>query len=165
MNTVCAALARNRADFPVAPAFCQGQDRLDWAGLAGRVYAGARALSDAPRVIAVTLPNGIDYVIVDLAVTLAGKRLVPIPHFFSAEQIGYILRDAGVQAVIGRDLGLPVLTLPTSPAAPVSYAGKAERVIYTSGSSGTPKGVVLGDRQIGASLAGWRADCADGRGV
>lgn len=163
MKSVFVALARNAADFPAAHAFCQGQDRLDWATLAGRVHAGARALSGAPQVIGVALPNGIDYVVADLAVTLAGKRLVPVPHFFSAEQIAHILRDAGVQAVIGRDLGLPMLTLPTAGAAPVDYAGKAERVIYTSGSSGTPKGVVLGDRQIGASLAGLRAAFAPDR--
>jgi len=76
MKTVFAALTRNRADFPSVPAFCQGQDRLDWATLAGRVYAGARALSGAPQVIAVALPNGLDYVVADLAVTLAGRRLV-----------------------------------------------------------------------------------------
>ena len=163
MKTVFAALTRNRADFPSVPAFCQGQDRLDWATLAGRVYAGARALSGAPQVIAVALPNGLDYVVADLAVTLAGRRLVPIPHFFSAEQIAHILRDAGVQAVIGRDLGLPVLTLPDGTAAPLPYGGGATRVIYTSGSSGTPKGVVLGDRQIGASLAGLRAAFAPDR--
>lgn len=51
---------------------------------------------------------------------------------------------------------LPVLTLPTATGTcdVGAYNGWAERVIYTSGSAGTPKGVVPGDRQIAAALAG-----------
>ena len=70
--------------------------------------------------------------------------------------------DARVSTVITNNpelfAALPHLAL-ISPAAQSretsglrAYAGGAERIIYTSGSSGTPKGVVLGDRQIGASL-------------
>lgn len=164
MRAVFAALARNAATTPTAPAFRVGEIGLDWAGLAGRVYSAARALAGAPQqVIGVAALNGLDYVVADLAVTLAGKRLVPIPHFFSAEQIGHILRDAGVQAVIGGDFGLPVIDLPTDRATALPYAGGATRVIYTSGSSGRPKGVVLGDRQISASLAGLMAAFAPER--
>jgi len=51
---------------------------------------------------------------------------------------------------------LPVLTLPTATGTcdVGAYNGWAEQVIYTSGSSDTPKGVMLGDYQSAVALAG-----------
>lgn len=70
--------------------------------------------------------------------------------------------DAAVQTVVTNNpelfSGLPHLQIVSPKSGPSdsilgSYRGGAERVIYTSGSSGTPKGVVIGDRQLTASVA------------
>jgi long-subunit acyl-CoA synthetase (AMP-forming) len=45
------------------------------------------------------------------------------------------------------------VAIPNKTCALRPYAGGAERIIYTSGSSGNPKGVVLGDRQLDASIS------------
>ena len=132
MKQVFQALARNAATHPRGPAFRMarggdgfGRDALDWAGLSARVQtlaAQLRQAPGAPGVIALALGHGPDYVVADLAVTLAGKRLVPIPQVFSAAQSAHILRDARVQAVIcdkalaaTLPAGLPVIRVPEEP--------------------------------------------------
>ncbi len=157
MRPVFAALRRHAAQRPDATAFRDDAGALTWAELAGRVAGLAQVLAGAPHTVALAVPGGIDYVVADLALTLAGKRQVPLPFFFSAEQTAHILRETGAKAVIAADPApfagtLPVIA-PDAPAAALpDYPGGAERVIYTSGSSGRPKGVVIGDRQLDASL-------------
>lgn len=158
MHEVFAALARNAALRPTAPAFRDEAQALDWRALAARVAALSAALADAPPVIGLAVPGGVDFVVADLAVTLSGRRLVPVPFFFSPEQQAHVLADAEVGAIIGAPraaaFGLPVIApdAPDRGADLPRYGGGATRVIYTSGSSGRPKGVVLGDRQLSASL-------------
>jgi long-subunit acyl-CoA synthetase (AMP-forming) len=143
-------------------AFRDDHGSVTWRALSFRVTDLAQRLAGMPQTIGIALAGGVDYVVADLAVTLSGRRQVPLPFFFSNEQNAHILMDAQIGAVIARDASLfsalPNLmvidpagsgkasaTLPT-------YHGGAERVIYTSGSSGKPKGVIIGDRQLDASL-------------
>ncbi len=158
MHEVFAALARNAGQRPNAPAFRDEARALDWRALAGRVTALTHALAGAPPVIGIAVPGGVDFVVADLAVTLSGRRLVPMPFFFSPEQQAHVLADADVGAIIGApraaSFGLPVIA-PNTPGTGADlpeYGGGATRVIYTSGSSGRPKGVVLGDKQLSASV-------------
>jgi long-subunit acyl-CoA synthetase (AMP-forming) len=159
MQAVFAALADQAAARPLAPAFREGAVTLRWGELARRVAALAAALEGAPRAVGVAVAGGIDHVVADLAVTLSGRRLVPLPPFFSPEQKAHVLEDARVGLLIAdwgtETFGLPLFSaLQPGGAALPGYAGGATRVIYTSGSSGRPKGVVIGDRQLSASLAG-----------
>ncbi|WP_304620144.1 AMP-binding protein [Paracoccus sediminilitoris] len=145
MTPIFDALARHARERPDATAFADGDRRLTWAGLADAVGQAAAAFAAGPRTVGLRL-SGLDYVIGDLAATLAGCRVVPVPDFFSTGQIAHLLQDAGATLVdqlpqAGRSL-------------PLTYAGGAERVIYTSGTTGRPKGVVLGDRQLTASALG-----------
>jgi long-subunit acyl-CoA synthetase (AMP-forming) len=158
MRAVFAALRSEAKTRPSAVALRDGATVLDWSGLAGRVAGLAAALSAAPPVIGIGVAGGMDFVVADLAATLTGRRVVPLPFFFSPEQLAHVVRDAGIGAVIGRDPaltpGLPLIAPETDgPADLPDYPGGATRVIYTSGSSGNPKGVIHGDRQLGASLA------------
>jgi long-subunit acyl-CoA synthetase (AMP-forming) len=144
--------ARERAH---ETAFQYGETHLSWAELAARVSGVATALEQEPDTIGLALPNGPDYVVADLAATLAGKRLVPIPHFFGAEQIAHIIQDSGIKAMFGgTGHGLPSLEpllSKTGPARPATPGHR--RIIYTSGSSGHPKGVIIGENQISASIS------------
>jgi long-subunit acyl-CoA synthetase (AMP-forming) len=162
MEVVFRALKASARTRPDAVAFREGDTTLSWKELATRVARLTAALDSAPPVIGLGLPGGIDFVVADLAVTMSGRRLVPLPPFFSAEQLANILRDANVGAIIARDVALsdlaPGLAIidpdgdrNSAPGLP-DYRGGAQRVIFTSGSSGRPKGVVHGDRQLAASL-------------
>jgi len=166
LKPVFKALARHTSEQPDATAFRDEHCCVSWQALSDRVAGLTQNLKDAPKTIGIALAGGIDYVVADLAVTLSGRRQVPLPFFFSHEQNAHILMDAGIGAVIARDASLfaalPQLTVidpgksgqvsgQASVALP-AYEGGAERVIYTSGSSGKPKGVIIGDRQMEASL-------------
>ena len=163
MRQVFEALDRHARTRPDAIAFEDDQGRITWRALAARVEALARRLDPVDGVVGIGLAGGIDYVVADLALTLSCKRQVPLPFFFSTAQNLHVLQNAGISAVVTDKPGLfdplphltlidPVVEATGSPALR-PYPGGAERVIYTSGSSGTPKGVVLGDRQLGASIA------------
>ncbi|SFR48671.1 AMP-binding protein [Litoreibacter janthinus] len=162
MKQVFEALAKHKRTRPDDIAFSDDQGDLTWAELSARVENLASQLGQPCEVVAIGLAGGIDYVVADLAASLAGKRQIPLPFFFSTAQNAHILFDAKVDTVITKDpdlfAQLPHLTL-IDPASRVpsetsirDYSGGSQRVIYTSGSSGTPKGVVLGDRQIAASI-------------
>lgn len=173
MHQVFEALARNARQFPAEAAFEDDTQSVTWATLAGRVADLAARLGATDGPVAIALAGGVDYVVADLAVSLAGRRQVPLPFFFSREQNAHILMDAGVTTVITStpDLFAPLphlhLVDPAAAAQDTSlpaYRGGSERVIYTSGSSGRPKGVIIGDGQLSASLTALSAVIAAGPG-
>lgn len=163
MKQVFDALKRHSQTRPDDIAFEDDISQIRWRDLATRVESLACALDATDGTIGIGLAGGIDYVVADLALTLSGKRQVPLPFFFSTAQNAHVLMDAKVSAVVTSNpemfAALPHLKL-VSPVAVLSetcvlrsYTGGAERIIYTSGSSGNPKGVVLGDRQLDASIS------------
>lgn len=163
MHKVFEALARNAGQHPDAIAFEDDTQSLSWSDLVARVADLATRLGTTDGPVAIALAGGVDYVVADLATALAGRRQVPLPFFFSREQNAHILMDAGATTVITTTPELfsavPHLHLVDPSAsgqgagALPPYGGGSERVIYTSGSSGRPKGVVIGDAQLSASLS------------
>lgn len=125
--------------------------------LAARVAGMAEELRDLPQVIGLLGANGTDLAVAQLAAWTAGKTVVPLPTFFSLPQLEHVLRDAGITHVIAtRDaIGLAAtLGVDTTPVfdrraetfpSPAPGAGV---IVYTSGSTGHPKGVRLGLEQI-----------------
>ncbi len=163
MQQVFNALRHHNQARPDGIAFTDDRGQITWGELTGRVARLSARLDRLDGAIGIGLAGGIDYVVADLAISLCGKRQVPLPFFFSSEQNAHILRDARIGAVITHTpalfAGLPHLEI-VSPIdvglqdIPLrAYEGGAERVIYTSGSSGKPKGVVIGDRQLESSVS------------
>jgi len=156
------ALYQHAQTRPHDIAFEDDAGQITWQELTTRVEHLARDLDAMDGVVAIGLAGGIDYVVADLALTVSAKRQVPLPFFFSTAQNAHVLIDAKVSAVVTNSpelfAALPHLTLISTqmnrsdPLDLRPYAGGAERIIYTSGSSGTPKGVVLSDRQLDASI-------------
>lgn len=131
------------------------------------VHATRELLGDAPRRVALALPNGIANAVLWLSALSGGHTLVPMsPDAPAAERQRLIQRFAPNVLVVERHedaasvahRGVRVLTLAECEEALLAHAGLCEaegvaerpgRVcLTTSGSTGEPKGVMLGERQI-----------------
>lgn len=122
--------------------------------------------------LALHADNGPGWVIVDLAAQLAGVVLVPVPTFFSAAQMRWLLEAAGVDAVCaaGDDFFTAAVCEPArvavtgslslslrSPQAVAPLPAGTAKITFTSGSTGQPRGVCLSTEQclaVAGSLLG-----------
>ena len=137
--------------------------------LAGAQQLAAQLQAHSTRVLATLLDNGLPWLLADLAATEAGVVHVPLPLFFSHEQIQHALAASGVDSLLlpralalrwhqlqsqtlslgGQDLAL--LRLPAlTPRLPAGTA----KITFTSGTTGAPKGVCLGGAAMQRVAAG-----------
>lgn len=92
--------------------------------------------------VGLLLDNGIDWVLADLALLKLGRASVPLPPFFTESQRASALADAGAVALIGP---AGIVPLDHQPAAIPEGTAK---ISYTSGSTGSPKGICLSEAQM-----------------
>ncbi|HEX8361990.1 MAG TPA: condensation domain-containing protein, partial [Longimicrobium sp.] len=117
--------------------------------------------SGAGEYVAVLMPRSIDLVVAELGVLKAGAAYVPIDPTFPAERVAFMVADSGAAIVLARaEDTLPELArvrridadvLPegaTENPCVVQSSDAAAYVMYTSGSTGAPKGVLISHRSI-----------------
>lgn len=157
MADVIRALVGLAGSDPDRFAFNDDSASLSYGDLAARVAGAFEVLKEDTAPIGLMAGNSLDWVVADLAVTATGRRFVPMPPFFSDEQLQHVVADSGLTEILCDESNEArarsfCRTAPVPQATePVERLGDArtgERVIYTSGSTGQPKGVCLGDRQI-----------------
>lgn len=171
--SVIAALHRHARERPDHPAVIEGARTLNYRELLGEVEtlaAQLRALHVGT--LALYAENGIGWIVADLAALHAGVRCVPLPRFFSDAQLRHALDDSGADALLVDDerlAGLPQwLQDPTAlcehglrlqrreTSHPVRLPPGTQKITYTSGTTGSPKGVCLSAHSqatVAASLA------------
>lgn len=166
MQSLIAAIAAFAAAQPQRPAIRNGWTTLDYAGLHAAVTETSAQLNHiGDGAIALALENSAAWIISDLAVLSCAKPCLPLPPFFTPSQQAHALHDAGagwlltdnpdfyasllrqqsIAAVRQNDLdvaGVRIAQFKLS-IAPVRLPQDTAKITYTSGTTGTPKGVCL----------------------
>jgi amino acid adenylation domain-containing protein len=168
-STVPQLFAAQAARAPDAPALTFGDTTLSYRALADRVQACAARLRGAGvqpgALVGVHLERSVDLVVAVLAILEAGGAYVPLDPAFPAERLAFMLEDAHAavlvteRALAGRLPSGPATVVmiddssPAVPAAGLRSDGSAgpddlAYVLYTSGSTGQPKGVEIPHRAL-----------------
>lgn len=158
---------------PAKPALITAARTLTWSELDEQVdrLAGgliADGLEPGDRV-GILLPNSIDFVVTYFAVLRAGLVAVPLNVSFTAAEIEHQTDDAGTRLVVSNEvLGANVTSAPLvtvgspdwdrlaghAPVTGDSAAGDEDLAVllYTSGTTGRPKGAMLSHRALLANI-------------
>jgi fatty acid CoA ligase FadD36 len=135
---------------------------LDLAGLASAAAAVASRVAGMPAV-AVDATASLETVVAVVGGLMAGVPVVPVPPDAGPLERGHIFRDCGAPAVLGqpgpgRGDGPPRMTVDVrerGAPAPGRRALPGDRlamILYTSGTTGLPKGVMLSTSAIAKDL-------------
>lgn len=136
-----------------------GEDRMSWADLGAAASAVADRIAGAPAVAIRARPN-MATVVGIVGGLLAGVPVVPLPADSGPDETAYMFADSGATILLDDARGgaepVPVTVVDlgarsaTRPPAPPDAA--TALILYTSGTTGRPKGVQLGRAAIAAGL-------------
>ncbi|MGE0217070.1 FadD3 family acyl-CoA ligase [Mycolicibacterium sp.] len=171
--------------FGDAEAVVDGPLRLTFSEVVHRIHCAAGAFKDlgvgAGDRVAVWAPNSAQWIIAAFGLLTAGGVLVPVNTRFKAEEAADVITRSGAKAVLveqgflGIDYtdldhtapaGVPVIDVKsdflssgTPFSAPIDGSDVSD-IIFTSGTTGRPKGVMMNHRQNLRLYAEW-CDLAD----
>lgn len=133
------------------------------AQLVGAVELAQAALAGSGTSrLALLADNGVDWVVADLAAQSAAIPTIPLPSFFAPAQLAHALDAAGVDCLLCHDhriaaglgftpagelAGTALRIARRAPARAAPLPAGTSKVTFTSGTTGTPKGVCLGADQ------------------
>ena len=173
MSNIIRALEDNASSAPERTAVTGSRRLLTWRELHDEVAAVAAKLQGT-RTLGLLMENSPAWIVTDLSTIHAGVVNIPLPGFFSDEQLRHAIQDAQIDTVITDNPARMKSLLPSDREVSLEIAGKqcvqmffsvdgadekhsnTVKVTYTSGTTGTPRGVQLtlkAIEMVAASLA------------
>lgn len=146
-TTIYSRFARRVALHPDAPALVEDGRSATYRELDAMTDAiMSKFYSNHYPTIGIVMSHGIEMIAAMLAVLKSGAAYVPAEPALPRERIDYMMRTAGVGLVITDDYcrDLP----PAAPLPDRSAPDGAAYVLYTSGTTGRPKGVVVENHSV-----------------
>jgi fatty acid CoA ligase FadD36 len=136
-----------------------GDATLSRGDVLGAATSVAERVARADRVAILATPTATTVLAV-VGCLIAGVTAVPVPPDSGPAELEHILRDSGAQAWLGEApadaAGLPVVPVRLHARSWHSYPEPPESsiafVLYTSGTTGPPKGVLISRKAIAAGL-------------
>ncbi len=165
--SIISALLRQCEKTPDAPALIGEQHLLSYQDLGDAIEQIGALLHTIPaRTLGLAVDNSPLWAVLDLAGLASGKVIIPLPFFFSGEQIAHSLRDGGITCILtdqpdqyqkiladsGIELassfthiisGQEIIEIRLGNIPAKSLPVGTVKVTYTSGTTGHPKGVCL----------------------
>ncbi|MDQ6960407.1 MAG: AMP-binding protein [Mariprofundaceae bacterium] len=182
-SRLLAAIAQHRRVTPDKIALEGASESLTYSELEREIGQLADDLSERePDAIGLLMDNSPAWVVADLAAMKTWVPVVPMPLFFSPEQIGHLIISAGLELVLTDQPGplrrmLGLIGIAISDEDTVDIAGvrvhlfqlehpatcsipdSIAKVTYTSGTTGDPKGVCLAQSAMETVAESLQAAC------
>lgn len=171
---------------PDALAVIDEHGTVTYGQLAAMARHVAAALPDDARFVGVVMDHGAEMIAAMLGILAAGAAFVPAEPDFPIRRIAFMFEESGVDAVVTQGVHAPTVgsgkdgrelvlvepgSLRAAPAAegaasPASAATPRSLayVLYTSGTTGTPKGVAVENRNVCSYMRAFRAEFGIGPG-
>jgi len=162
-DLVAAAAARR----PDGPALITAETTLTWSEVDSRVAAAASrvaALTAPGDRVAIVLGNSVEFVAAYFGTLRAGRVAVPLNPSYTADELDYAFTDSGAALIVAEGTAPAALRSSQARRVPADLgleaaAGSLPQVagsdlavlLYTSGTSGRPKGAMLTHAALAAN--------------
>jgi long-chain acyl-CoA synthetase len=157
MNLLFDRLDRHAKERPAANALCDATQVVTYGELPDLV---TRVAAELPgRTVGLLVDNSPSWLVLDLAAQLSNKTIVPLPDFFTDQQLRHLILRAGIDVIVtdqkqrvlraanppaDRDLQVAGATLQCFCLTEQSLLSDGiAKITFTSGTTNQPKGVCL----------------------